>query len=93
MPENRFRIRLAGPDTADDGAPGFRVNVYDKTCEVESSAWQCGADHYCRYGHTALEALTAAIGDVYSGTATKHFDSEREYYGDAWTVAIDELVS
>jgi hypothetical protein len=90
---NRFHIVLAGPDVADDGAPGFRVNVYDRTCEVDSPAWNVGADHYCRYGHTALEALTAAIGDVYDGTTAKHFDSERKYYGDAWTVAIGELVS
>jgi hypothetical protein len=82
---NRFRIRLVGPDTADDGQPGYRVNVYDRTCVVDSTAWEVGADYYCRYGHTVLEALRAAISDVYDGTAEKYFDSEREYYGADWT--------
>jgi hypothetical protein len=44
---NRFRIRLVGPDTADDGQPGYRVNVYDRTCVVDSTAWEVGADYYC----------------------------------------------
>lgn len=87
MADNRFFVRLAGPDVADDGQPGFRVNVYDRTCEVGSTAWDVGADHYCRYGHTALEAVQAAVSDVHDGTTRAHFDRERADYGDAWVKA------
>lgn len=83
----RFRVGLSGPDVCDDGVtPGFRVNVYDTTCPINSSAWECGADHFCVYAPTSTEAVEAAMALVADGTAASHFDRERRDDPAAWSV-------